>query len=238
LDGYCFCLIFGVMREIIRNHFPALNEFHFLQNLEENAKIVEFKEGDQVMKFGKPLSYVYLVFEGNICVNRMNEDGDEVFLYYLIPGDMCAVSFVCASNERVSQVSSKTLENSRAIAIPVHLLDKYSRDFKCWNQFTMDTLRDRFDELLRVIDSIAFKKLDDRIVEYLEKTCFSKSTHDIHVTHNDIAAALHTSREVVSRLLKRLEADGKVKLHRNHVELLCHQGYDPKYCKLHCDKSH
>jgi CRP/FNR family transcriptional regulator, anaerobic regulatory protein len=224
------------MRDVIRKYFPALNEFHFLQDVEQHASLVEFQDKDVVMESGRSLSSIYLLHEGGIKVSRINEDEGEVFLYYLLPGDMCAVSFICASQNRLSQVRAIAVEPCKAIALPTSRVHQWSMEHKCWHQFTMDTMRERFDEMLNVIDSIAFRKLDDRIIEYLEKTCYSHSDHELKITHNDIAAALNTSREVVSRLLKRLEIDGKVRLHRSNVELLCHKGHLPQFCPIHCDK--
>lgn len=226
------------MREIIRKHFPVLNEFHFIQEVETNGRPVEFKEGEVVMEYGRTLSSIYLLYEGSIRVHRTNEDGEEVFLYHLRSGDMCAVSFICASQNRKSQVRAQAMEPSKAIALPTSKMELWSQDHKCWHRFAMDSMRGRLDEMLKVIDSLAFRKLDDRILEYLEKTCYSHSDHNLHITHNDIATALHTSREVVSRLLKRLESEGKVKLLRNQVQLLCHKGHEPIFCPIHCDKCH
>jgi CRP/FNR family transcriptional regulator len=117
-----------------------------------------------------------------------------------------------------SNVRAEAEENTTLIAIPISLLDQWSTQYVSWKHFIMKTYQKRFEDLLKTIDSIAFQKLDDRLLQLLKEKSLKSADQTIHSTHQDLANELHSSREVISRLLKRLENEGVVKLGRNKIQ--------------------
>ena len=161
-----------------------------------------------------------LLIEGTISVSREDDDGHEILLYYLNPGTACSMSFTCCMMNKRSEIRAIAEERSVMIGIPIRYMDEWMSKYPSWKNFIMRSYDNRLMEMVRTIDSIAFKKMDARLVEYLEKKAAALGTNIINATHQNIAADLNASREAVSRLLKSLEKEGMVKLHRNKVELL------------------
>jgi CRP/FNR family transcriptional regulator len=157
---------------------------------------------------------------GAIKVSREDEDGHELFLYYLQGGQTCSMSFTCCMMNKKSEIRTIAEENTKMIGIPIRYVDEWMTKYQSWKNFVMQTYDFRMMELVRTIDSIAFHHMDERLLAYLDKK--AKATHSkiINATHQEIAYDLNASREAVSRLLKQLENDGRVKLGRNKIELV------------------
>jgi CRP/FNR family transcriptional regulator len=172
------------------------------------------------MDIGSYIKLVPLLVDGTISVSREDEDGNEILLYYLSPGTACSMSFTCCMMNKRSEIRAVAEEPSTMIGIPMRYMDEWMNKYQSWKNFIMRSYDNRLMEMVRTIDSIAFKKMDARLVEYLERKAEALGTRTITATHQNIAMDLNASREAVSRLLKSLERDGMVKLHRNKVELL------------------
>jgi CRP/FNR family transcriptional regulator, anaerobic regulatory protein len=153
-------------------------------------------------------------------VYREGEDGGEYFMYYLQPGQACAISMICATKSEKSQIMAKTVEETKIVMVPLTLMDQWMMEHRSWYEFVIETYRSRFEEVLEVIDNIAFKAMDERLEFYLKRHQTACGCNDLKLSHQEIAYELNTSREVISRLLKKMEQKGVVKLHRNHIELL------------------
>jgi len=136
------------------------------------------------------------------------------------PGETCAMSITCCMGDTKSNVRAEAEEDTTLIAIPIHLLDQWSSEYVSWKHFIMRTYQKRFEDLLKTIDSIAFQKLDDRLLQLLKEKSLKSTEQVITATHQEIANELHSSREVISRLLKKLENEGNVKLGRNKIQWL------------------
>ena len=141
-------------------------------------------------------------------------------MYYLDPGNACALSLICATKQETSQVKAKSLDDSVVIMIPIDLMDDLMKTYKTWYYFVLETYRARFEELLSVIDGVTFKALDERLVFYLKNQYLKLKTRQLTITHQEIANDLNSSREVISRLLKKMEQKGEVVLYRNYIEWL------------------
>ena len=141
-------------------------------------------------------------------------------MYYIQPGSACALSMICSSRQQTSEVKAKAVEQTTVLAVPTGLMDELMKQYKTWYYFVLDTYRSRFEELLVVIDHIAFKSMDERLAAYLEKLRQDFNSPTLTVTHAEIANDLNSSREVISRLLKKMEQQGKLVLHRNYIEYL------------------
>ncbi len=157
---------------------------------------------------------------GGAGAEAEGEDGGEFFMYYLESGNACALSMICATKQEVSQVKAKSVDDTKVLTIPIGIMDDLMKDYKTWYYFVLETYRTRFEELLFVIDSITFKALDERLIFYLKNQYHKLKTRQLHITHQEIAGDLNSSREVISRLLKKMEQRGEVILNRNYIEWL------------------
>ena len=193
---------------------PALKEI-----LTENATLKNFKVGEVLMETGQFFKSTMLIVDGKVKLYRQGDDGGEFFMYYLEAGNACALSMICAIKKESSEVMAKAVEPTVVLSIPIDLMDSLMRDYRSWYYFVMETYRTRFEELLMVIDSITFKALDERLIFYLKNQTEKLKTKQLHITHSEIANDLNSSREVISRLLKKMEQKGLVVLNRNYIEI-------------------
>lgn len=198
------------------NHFSS----ELKNEVVEQGQINKFKEGELLMDIGQKIESIPLIIGGKIKVFREDDEDHEIFLYYLLPGEACAITLICSAREGYSKIKAVTMENTRVINLPIRKLDEWMPKHKSWYYFVMDSYQYRFEELLRVVDGIAFKNMDERLLEYLENYSKANNSNVIQTTHQQIAIELNTSREVVGRLLKKLEQRGIVKLGRNYLEYL------------------
>jgi CRP/FNR family transcriptional regulator len=180
----------------------------------------EFKPGEEIMRPGQYIKAIPFIIKGSVKIMREDNDGKELLLYYLGDNDSCAMSLTCCMALRKSEVRAVAEERTEMLMIPVEYVEKWMEKYPGWKSFVFSTYQKRFEEMLNTIDSIAFKKMDERLLEYLEKKRETLSINEFSITHEEIARDLGTSREVISRLLKQLERMGNVKLSRNKIELL------------------
>jgi CRP/FNR family transcriptional regulator, anaerobic regulatory protein len=204
---------------LIQQQFPSFHK-DLLDGIVTNATTVNASVGSILMRTGQYIRNTVLVVKGKIKIYREDEEGNEFFMYYLQPGQACAISMICASKSEKSQIMAKVVEDAELVMVPLQLMDKWMSEYKSWYEFVIDTYRSRFEEVLTVIDGIAFRSMDERLEFYLQRNATTHQTKDIQVSHQEIATDLNSSREVISRLLKKMEQRGLVKLHRSHIELL------------------
>jgi len=177
-----------------------------------------FQPNDVLIREGQCITSFPLVLKGLIRVTRNNDDGNELLLYYLKQNEVCAMSLTCCMTNLTSNVKAVAEEETEVIMLPVEMLDNWMCKYPGWKQFVMQTFQNRFRELIDTIDSIAFLKLDERLVRYFNDRYKQTGTTKLNETHQDLALRLNTSREVISRLLKKLEKEGKIKLSRNFID--------------------
>jgi CRP/FNR family transcriptional regulator, anaerobic regulatory protein len=206
------------MNDQIRPLFPSFSS-ELLLEIEANNTTKLVKAGEIIMRTGQYIKNTVLVTKGRIKVYREGEDGGEFFMYYLQPGQACAISMVCATKNEKSQIMAKVDEDAELVMVPLLLMDKWMMEHRCWYEFVIDTYRSRFEEVLELIDNIAFRAMDERLEFYLKRHQESCGCKDLKLSHQEIGNDLNTSREVISRLLKKMEQRGLLKLHRNHIEL-------------------
>ncbi len=196
---------------------------NFEQKLQEEMSelpILEFKEGSEIITYGKQLRMMPFVIKGVIRVLRRDEDGKEILLYYLSANDSCSMAYSCCMESKLSEIRAIAEDDVSLIAIPHAKLDEWLCKYPSWKSYIMQSFNARFLELLKSIESIAFKKLDERLINYLQERRKISGSSVIKVSHFQIAEELATSRVVISRLLKQLENDKKVILYRNELKLL------------------
>ena len=204
---------------LIRKHYPQIAERALQEEIARVGKVMQFKEGDVLMDYGSYIKLVPIILEGSIKVSREDEEGNELFLYYLQPGETCSMSFTCCMMNKKSEIRTIAEEDTTVIGIPNRYMDEWMGRYQSWKNFVMTSYDNRMLELVRTIDSIAFKKMDERLVEYLEKKAKATGSSTINSTHQEIAYDMNASREAASRLLKQLEKEGRLKLGRNRIEL-------------------
>ena len=202
--------------QIIKRLFPDLEE-ELYEEILQNASVKEVKAGETLLKVGQPIRSTLLILDGIVKLYREDEAGKEFFIYYLNPGQACTLSMVCATRYESSEVLVKALTNATILSIPLEFMDQWMTRYKTWYQYVITQYRDRFEELLRTIDAIAFSGMDERLENYLEKQVATLGKN-LKITHQEIANDLNTSREVISRLLKKMEAKNWLVIQRNAIE--------------------
>jgi len=203
----------------IRKAFPELHDQSLINDLSEHGRCMKFKAGETIIDYGEFIRLVPLVLEGSIKVLRENEEGDELFLYFLNSGESCSMSFTCCMTDKRSSIRAIAEEDTRILGLPVRYVDEWISRYPVWKNFVMRSYDQRLLELINTIDTIAFKKLDERLMDYLIQKSETHNSKEIHTTHQEIAYDLHASREAISRLLKQLEKLGKIELGRNKINI-------------------
>lgn len=207
------------MSELLKKIFPSFSN-ELIQDIEANEIIKTFNAGEVIMRTGQYIKNTVLLVKGTIKVYREDSDGGEFFMYYLQPGQACALSMVCAIKNEKSQIMAKAVEDSEIIMLPLTMMDKWMMQHRSWYEFVVGSYRNRLEEVLEVIDSIAFRAMDERLEFYLKRQVQACGCKELKLSHQEIGSDLNTSREVISRLLKKMEQRGLVVLHRNQIEIL------------------
>lgn len=203
----------------LKKYFPEL-EYELLENMTEVGKVVEVHHGDPLMQAGQQFRYMIFVLEGNIKIFREDEEGAEFFLYSLTRGSSCALSLACSNRLEESAVKGVTMEDGIVLLVPREYMERWLPKYKSWARYVVNSLRDRIEEILITFDQVAFRNLDERLEFYLKRMQKDMDTDTLEISHQQIASDLNTSREVISRLLKKLEQRGKIVMHRNVIELV------------------
>jgi CRP/FNR family transcriptional regulator, anaerobic regulatory protein len=200
-------------------YFPSF-EKSLAEEINKHGEIRTFKAGEFLMRTGQYIRSTTLVLEGLIKIYREDEEGNEFFMYYIEGGNACALSMICALKQDTSEITAKAVMDTTVLAIPLSFMDQWMTQYKSWYQFVLSTYRERFEELLQTIDHIAFRNLDDRLIFYLKRHQEKLKSNIIPLTHSEIAQELNSSREVITRLLKKLSDKGMLKMHRQHIEII------------------
>ena len=204
-------------KEILRQSLPNLTDPKLLDRLLEKGQFSVFESGKTLMEPGQFVKAVPLVLEGSIKIMRMDEDGKELFLYYLETGETCALSLTCCSAARPSEIKAVVEEKVSLLFIPIQVHEQLVDEFKQWKDFVSTTYQHRFQEMLTVLDAVAFKKMDERLMNYIVTKMKQLKSNELHTTHQEVANELGTAREVISRLLKQLEKKKWIELGRNVI---------------------
>jgi CRP/FNR family transcriptional regulator len=199
--------------------FPGFSR-ELISHLAKIGQAAEFREGDMLMRPGQYFKNSLLILDGRVKLYREGDDGEEFFLYYLEHGNACALSMICATKNEASAIKAKAVSPVKALTIPIQYMDGLMKDHKSWYYFVLETYRNRFEELLQVIDQVAFHSMDEKLEFYLKRQFDTLKTDKITITHQEIADDLNSSREVISRLLKKLEARKHIAVSRNEITRL------------------
>lgn len=204
----------------MQSRFPLLREIELLEELSEHGIERTFENGEVIMRKGQYMKYIPLILSGSVKVLREDDQGNEILLYYLEGGNSCAMSITCCMKEEKSKIQAIAEETAHLVLIPTQQSNAWMRKYSSWRDFILMSYSTRLDELLFALDSVAFHSLDERLLTYLQMRSKKLNTNEFEITHQEIAKELNSSREAISRLLKKLETLGQVKLGRNRVHLI------------------
>ncbi|WP_420603205.1 Crp/Fnr family transcriptional regulator [Flagellimonas sp.] len=208
------------MREELLQTFGNLFETPLIDEIMLAGKLVKLPAGETIMDIGSYVRSIPLLLSGAIKVLREDDEGDELLLYYLEQGETCSVTMACCMGQTKSEIRAITETEVELVMVPVQKMEEWMAKYKGWRNYVFESYHNRLNELLNTVDSIAFKNMDERLIAYLKKKSEVANDNCIRNTHQEIAYDLHTSRVVVSRLLKKLEKMKKLELHRNHIQIL------------------
>jgi CRP/FNR family transcriptional regulator len=199
--------------------FPDIYERSTVEVILETAKLKKLRADDWMVDIGDAIVYMPLLLKGQLRILREDEEGHELLLYYIRPGETCAMSLTCCSGNAVSNVRAVAEEDTELLLLPIQIIDEWTTKYPSFKSFILKTYQKRFEELLNTIDSIAFHNLDDRLSQLLKQKS-EKEGSELKTTHQELANQLNSSREVISRLLKQMERKGKIQMGRNKITLL------------------
>jgi CRP/FNR family transcriptional regulator len=177
-------------------------------------------EGEELIDIGSYIKFMPLIISGAIKILREDENGDELALYFIEQGDTCAMTITCCLGQTKSKIRAVAETETELLMIPIQKIGEWMNKYQSWQNFILQSYNERMQELLEAVDTIAFLNMDERLVKYLKYKAIANKNHLISVTHKEIANDLHTSRVVVSRLLKALEKKGVIEQQRNQINLL------------------
>lgn len=205
--------------DIYRHLFPDF-EGSLFRELGSKGQLTQVPSGTVVLQSGQFIRSTMLVLDGLVKLYREDDEGNEFFMYHLHPGDGCALSLICDRTFRASSVTARAVTDSVLLVIPIDDTENWMRQYRSWYHFVVGTYRKRYEELLETIDHIAFQHMDERLEFYLRRHRDSLHTNVLKISNTEIAQELNSSREVISRLMKKLAEDGKVRLLKNGIEIL------------------
>lgn len=208
------------MLEELKYNYGYLFEDELLEEINTIGVYKEMPEGSKLIEIGDYIKSMPLLISGAIKIMRDDKKGDELILYFLERGDTCAMTLACCIGDAKSEIRAVAETDAKLVMIPIKKMNEWMGKYKSWQNFILTSYHDRMTELLEAIDTIAFLKMDQRLFKYLRDKAMVNHDDVINVTHQEIAHDLHTSRVVVSRLLKSLELEGKIELHRNYIKVL------------------
>ena len=190
-----------------------------LEEINKFTRTKAIKRDDILIYPGEKVVFVPLVQRGVLRIVRQAEDGKEIFLYHLYPGQTCAMALNCCHSDKRSMIKAIAEDDTEVLQIPVNLIDDWFK-YPEWRTFINSTYGSRFAEMMDVIDLIAFNNMDKQVLNYLQQRVKAAKNKSITITHQQIADELHTHREAISRLLRTMEQKHIVRLGRNTIELL------------------
>lgn len=208
------------MIEDLQKYYGYLFEDALLKEIADVAIAKDVKANDVIIDIGSYITSIPLLLSGAIKILREDKEGDNLVLYYIEKGDTCAMTLSCCMGETKSKIKAVAETDVKLLMIPKQKMSEWLSKYKSWQEFILHSYHSRLQEFIDAIDTIAFLNMDQRLLKYLKDKALVNQNETISVTHQQIANDLHTSRVVVSRLLKALEKKDKIELNRNQIKVL------------------
>ncbi len=202
------------------SNFGYLFEEELIKEIEHIGNSKSFKQNTSIIEIGDYIKSMPLLLSGAIKILRKDDSGEDLILYYLAKGDTCAMTLSCCMGDTKSKIRAIAETDVELIMLPKQKMTEWLSKYKSWQSFILQSYHNRVDELLVAVDTIAFLKMDERLFKYLKDRAMVTHNDELDTTHKEIAEDLHTSRVVVSRILKKLENEQKIKLYRNSIKVL------------------
>lgn len=205
--------------QLIHDSIGYLLEEELIQEINRVGQIRTTTIDEILINVGDAMTSIPIILSGSIKISRENDNGDELLLYYIEGGDTCAMTLQCCVRQMKSEIRATSMEDSVLLMLPTEMMELWMHKFKSWREYILQSYHVRLTELMETIDAIAFMRLDERLLKYLTDQAKLLGSLEIHHTHQQIAEDLHSSRVVISRLLKQLEIRGTITLKRNKIVL-------------------
>ena len=191
-----------------------------VKEIENSGNLKHFEAGDTIVNMDSYIKHIPVVISGSMKVIRTEEDGREILLYYLRPGESCIVSILAGMKNETSKIKAIVEEDAEIMLIPADKAKEWVRKYPEWTDFIFNLYQKRFEELLEVVNSVAFQKIDTRLLQLIKQKTQLYQSKEISVTHQQLADELGITREATSRVLKQMEKENLLILSRNKIELL------------------
>ena len=209
-----------ILREKLNDYYSDVFEEELIDEIIKVGHFDKIKSGKLLIDIGSDMTHIPLILDGVVKIMRKEKEGEEIVLYFLERGDTCAISFVNCINKKQSIFKGVVESDMEAVFLPVDYIDEWLVKYKSWRHFIIDSYHFRLIEMVESIDSLAFLKMDKRVLKYLMDKVKINNGIDLKITHQEIANDLNTSRVVVTRLIKQLHDEGKIHSTRNYIKVL------------------
>ncbi|WP_396601369.1 Crp/Fnr family transcriptional regulator [Algibacter sp. R77976] len=209
-----------ILKEKLKNYYSDIFEDDLINEIIKVGHFEKIRSGELLVDIGDAMTHIPLILNGVVKIIRKEKEGDEIVLYFLERGDTCAISFVNCINKKKSVFKGIVDKDVEALYIPIDIIDEWLIKFQSWRHFIIDSYHFRLIEMVDSIDSLAFLKMNERLLKYLSGKVQINHNIDLEITHQEIANDLNTSRVVVTRLIKQLHDEGKINSTRNHIKVL------------------
>src|SRR5690606_24459126 len=188
--------------ELVYQKFRHILDESLIEEIIAVGVFKQFLKDDIIIDVGMPLKHIPLLLSGTIKILRGDDEGDDLLIYFLEAGETCTMTLACCMGTTKSKIRAVAEKDSTLVMIPVEYMQKWFHSNESWRNFILESYQTRFTEMLETIDTLAFMKMDERLLKYLKNKVMLHDNHTIDTKHQDIAEDLHTSRVVISRLLK------------------------------------
>ena len=209
-----------LIEQAVRDNYGFLFEEKLLLEIIQKGVFKKVNSGDTLIDYGDSIVSIPLLISGAIKISRIDSEGDELLLYFIEKGDVCAMTLTCCMGQSKSEIRAVAESDAEILMIPVENMDLWLQQYSSWRSFVFESYHTRFSEMLQSIDSLAFMNMHGRVLKYLREKVIVNKDEMINTTHQEVASDLHTSRVVISRILKSLERENKIIIHRNKIEVL------------------
>jgi len=200
--------------------YSTVFESALLKELEEKSMLINASPGQLLINMGQTIKMVPMVLNGTLKVSRENDEGQELVLYYVRSGGGCAMTFSCGMMSRTSLVKGMAEDDLAMLCVPVGVMEEWMQKYPSWKKYVMSTIVNEFINVIKSVDDVTFKKMDDRLIGYLKEKSKISGSALVNLSHQQIADEMGTNRVVISRLLKKLENEKRLLLFRNQIKLL------------------
>ncbi|MFD0862917.1 Crp/Fnr family transcriptional regulator [Sungkyunkwania multivorans] len=221
LHFYIFIKKYFVIVQALEEYFPQLSKSPALKKeLAAACQLIKLEKGTTILRTGAYIKLIPLVISGLIKVYKEEENGNELLLYYIKPGESCVMSVTTLMRRETSSIKAIVEQDAEVVVLPSNKALEIAKTQSQWNEFIYDLFNLKFEELLTTIETLTFSNKDKRLLDYLKKEAKLKGNTILQTTHQQIAYELGSSREVISRLLKKLENEGIVSLKQGAIKIL------------------